>query len=889
MGSPKKIWLYALAALIVLALPQFARMYTDYLWFEAQGFSSVFFTTLAYQAVFFVAPAISIFIALFLTVVWTERRLKKHKYKRSPYILPAISFAAIFFGAGFTTQWDVALRYLNQYAFSVQDPVFGQDIGFFVYTLPFFELLVTFAILLVALSALCALIVYALTFRKKVVIQEQDTIIHETTAFDFGHYLEQVKKYGYTQLLVLGAAFLVLTGIRYYLSRFDLLFSMRGAVYGVGFTEQFVRLPTLWVLSILCMLGAIALLVNIRLKKDVVVTGVVIALLGVSALGAGAAFGVQALIVEPDEINKEREFIVNEIAFTRQAYGLDRVVRQELDVGETLTEEMLDRHRPTLDNARLWDDRPLLQTLNEIQIFRTYYIFPGIDVGRYMINGERRLMMLAAREVDISRLEPQIQTWVNRHLVYTHGFGAVMAPASDITSANLPRLVIQDIPPRSSVDIEITQPRIYYGENTRNYVIVNTLTAELDFPQGDENVRIHYPGDGGVLLDSAFTQAMYALHFRAPQIFFSNSITPESRIQYHRHIRERVEKLAPFLITDNDPYLVIRENGELYWIVDGYTTTSRFPYSRPVRFHGHTTNYVRNSVKATINAFDGTVTMYIAEPQDPLIRTYQQAFPDLFRPLSEMPDDLYAHIRYPQDLFSVQADRYRDYHMQDPETFYNREDAWRIPNEIVRGVEQSLRPYYQIMQLPGFEEAEFIQVQPFIPRGRENLIGWMAARSDGENYGELRAYHFSRQELTFGPMQIESRIDQDTEISQQITLWSRAGSGVVRGNLLVIPIENTILYVEPLFLEAREQGSLPQLMRVIAVHQDRIAMAPTLDQALAAIIDPTVVTPIVDDVITDIDRIVQIREAYYAAMDALTQGDFVLYAERIVALEELLE
>ena len=904
MASKKKPLLYALLILLALAIPTLARLYTDFLWFDAQTLTSVFWTTISYQAGTFIAASILIYAALYATLTWTEKNIKKtkKKYERPTLTQPILLAVTLFSASGYATQWEVILRYANSFSFATTDPIFNNNIAFYVYTLPFYELLISLALTIATLALATALTLYALTYKKKTIPDIDEDIIHAQAQpreepqlrFELTHYIEQLKKNAYAQLLILTSFILLATAASYYLARYELLFSSAGTVYGIGFTEHLIRLPALWILTAISALAAIVLLANTKKPNDNIIVYTILAILAVSLLATGAAAITQSFVVEPDEINKEHDYIAHEIQHTREAFALDRVAREELDTNRELTREQLDKHQPTIDNARLWDDRPLLRTLNELQIFRTYYRFPNVDVDRYEINGERQLMMLAPREIDISGLETRSQTWVNRHMVYTHGFGITMNPASKVTSGNLPELVIQDIPPQSTVPINITQPRIYYGQTTTDYAIVNTQTAELDYPAGEQNIRIHYPGDGGVQLDNTFKQLAYATLLRAPQIFFSDSITPESRIQYHRQITERAKKLAPFLKYDNDPYIVAAANGELYWIQDAYTTTNKYPYSNPVNFHGQPTNYIRNSAKAVINAYDGEVTFYISEPEDPLINTYKQAYPELFKELEDMPADLQAHIRYPQDLFSAQAHRYQDYHMQDPSVFYNREDSWRIPNEVVRGFEQTLQPYYQIMQLPGYEEAEFIQVQPFIPRGRENLIGWLAARSDQPNYGELKAYHFSKQELTYGPMQIESRIDQDADISQQITLWSSAGSGVVRGNLLVIPIEDTILYVEPLFLEAREQGALPQLMRVIVVHEDRIAMAPTLQAALNAITDPAAPsTPIVDDpetpVITDPDRIQEIREAYQRAQQALNRGDLRTYADRLEELEELLE
>ena len=897
--KPQKstIVLTILAALILLT-PRIAQLYGDYLWFDTQALASVYFTTLTYQITIFAAVAITTYLALHLTIKTTEKNIRKHtkEYTRSPLLIPIAALTSLFTASTYATQWDAVLRYVNSFSFQTTDPIFNKNIAFYIYELPFYELLTSYVTLLTTLALTTALVLYALYYKQKEIPDVDEDIVQsppQQPGFSLEYYSRKIKEHAYTQLLILGALVLATSATSYYLARYDLLYSTAGTVYGIGFTEATIRIPALWILTIASAAGAAALLINTKKQNDKVVLAVIITIITLSLLTTAAAAITQNFIVEPDELNKEQEYIAHEIQHTREAFALDRVTREDRNVQRELTREQLQQNQPTIDNARLWDDRPLQQTLNEIQIFRSYYRFPNIDVDRYTLEGERRLMMLSPREIDIRALEQRSRTWVNRHLVYTHGFGAVMAPASEVASGNLPQLLIQDIPPQSSTDINITQPRIYYGELTTDYAIVNTNTLEHDYPDGDENRRIHYPGEGGVQLDNTLKQLTYAIQFRAPQILFSDSIHQESRIQYNRQISQRAQKLAPFLQLDNDPYLVIADNGELYWIQDAYTTSNKYPYSNPVQFHGQQKNYIRNSAKAIINAYTGETHFYIAEPNDPLINSYQQAYPELFRNLDELPHNLQEHIRYPQDLFSAQAHRYQDYHMQEPNTFYNREDSWRIPNEVVRGIEQPLRPYYQVMQLPGYQEAEYIQVQPFIPRGRENLIGWLAARSDQPNYGDLRAYHFSRQELTYGPMQIESRIDQDTDISQQITLWSSAGTSVVRGNLLVIPIQDTILYIEPLFLEAREQGALPQLMRVIAVHEDRIAMAPTLEAALQAITDPTITTPIVDDpqtpIVTDPGQIQEIRDAYRRAQEALDRGDLRAYADRLEELEELLE
>ena len=829
--------LTGLLILLVLALPQLTRLYTDYLWFDAQALTSVFYTTISYQIGTFLVAALLAIAVLYATLRWTEKRIRAYNedYERSPITIGVLGAVAVLTTAAYTTRWDAVLRYANSFGFGSTDPILGKEVAFYVYQLPFYELLVGYAGLLATLAFITAVTLHVLNYRVEEPDIDEDIVTATSGTNQLHEYIKGLKKHAYSQLLILGALYLIAQAGSYWLARYQLLFDSTGAVYGVGYTQALITLPAMSILAALAALAAAALIYNTKKHSDKLVTYAVLGLVGASLLAAGAGAAVQGLVVSPDELNKEAEYLANEISATRTGFALDRITREDLNVSETLTQQQLDSHRPTIDNARLWDDRPLLTTLNELQIFRSYYTFKNVDVDRYETSDGKQLMMLAAREIDTDALPPESQTWVNDHLVYTHGFGAVMSPASRVTQGNLPELTIKDIPPRSSNDITIEQPRIYYGESTDDYAIVNTQTRELDYPSGEQNTYTNYAGTGGVQLSSGLRQLAYAAQMRAPQILFSGSINEDSRIQYARHVTQRAQKLAPFLQYDRDPYLVISD-GQLYWIQDAYTTTDKYPYSRPISFNGQRANYVRNSAKAVINAYSGETTFYVSDENDPLINTYKSAYPQLFEPLEDMPADLRAHIRYPQDLFEAQTQRYRDYHMQDPSVFYNKEDSWRIPNEVVRGREQTLMPYYQVMQLPGEADAEYVQVQPFIPRGRENLIGWLAARSDAQNYGDVRAYHFSKQELTFGPMQVESRIDQDTEISQRITLWSRSGSGVVRGNLLVIPIEDTILYIEPLFLESTDQGSLPQLMRVIAVHADRLAMAPTLDEALQAVI-----------------------------------------------------
>jgi uncharacterized membrane protein (UPF0182 family) len=487
-----------------------------------------------------------------------------------------------------------------------------------------------------------------------------------------------------------------------------------------------------------------------------------------------------------------------------------------------------------MENIRLWDNRPLKDTYHQKQALRPYYDFFDIDIDRYTLEGEYRSVMLGARELFQENLDPKAQTWVNQRLVFTHGYGVALSPVTQVTEEGAPVLLIKDIPPTSDYERlqkAVERPGIYYGEKTEDYVLVHTNTEEFDFPMGDQNIYTRYEGEGGVSLNSIFRRAAYAWQLGDLNILISGEITSDSRILYHRNIQDRVSRVAPFLKLDDDPYLVITEDGGTVWIQDAYTWSDRFPYSEPL---ADGTNYIRNSVKAVIDAYDGSVTLYVVEPDDPLVQTYRGIFPTLFTPGDEMPQDLREHLRYPEDMFVMQAFTYRRYHMKDVKVFYGKEDLWTFPQEIYRGTAQLMEPYYVIMRLPEEGTEEFMLMLPFTPEDRDNTIAWLAGRSDGENYGKMLAFNLPKDKLIFGPMQIENRISQDTAVAERLALWSRGGSAVIRGNLLMIPIEDSFLYVEPVFLQG-SSGGLPELKAVIVATTDRLAMEQTLDEALDAV------------------------------------------------------
>ncbi|QIO24793.1 UPF0182 family protein [Haloarcula sp. JP-L23] len=879
-------WLVAVLALYgSVALPS---LYGDFLWFAALDYESVFLTILAYWLGLFVLTAGISALVLYGSYRIATQNLQRSGARPPPWrYRAAIIVLAVLIGLVYASAWDTVLRFIHATSFDIADPISGLDVAFYVYTLPFLNLIVGYLVVVTAAGLGLSMALYGREF-VATTGQGDEESAGGTVTYDPWAYVSYLRAYAYTHIVSYIGVLLVLLGVLFFLDRYELLFSPRGVVFGMGATDRAVFLPLLGLLTVTSLLGGLVVLAS-RWMPDARAVYVPIALLiGFLLLGHTAGAVYQEFVVEPDELNKEEQYLEHEIKFTNRAYALDRIEERQFPVSDTLTRGHIDDNPGTIDNVRLWDPRPLLTTYNELQIFRTYYQFTDVDIDRYEVDGQKTQVMVSARELEFQALPPESQTWVNRHLVYTHGFGVAMSPVSSVTADGLPTFYIKDIPPQSSAGINVTQPRIYYGETTTDYAIVNTNTRELDYPSGGQNVYTSYKGDGGILLDSALRELVYSIKFLDPRIVLSDSVTSESRLQFHRDIQTRAPTIAPFLEYDRDPY-VVASNGKLYWIYDAYTTTDTYPYSDRVRFKGDRVNYVRNSVKVVVDAHTGETTYYVAEPDDPLIRTYRKAFPGLFKDFEEMPAGLRQHVRYPEDAFRVQAQQYLTYHMKDPRVFYNKEDAWRIPNEVARGAELPMDPYYIIMTFPGADDPEFVMIQPYIPEGRQNMIGWLAARSDPPNYGTLKAFRFSKQRLIFGPMQIESRIDQDADISQQITLWSQAGSSVIRGNLLAIPIGDTIIYVEPLFLESREQGALPELKRVILVHGDRVTMQPSLERAIAVqagVASPAAPSPGAGLSPAELDRA---RTLYDEAQAALQRGDFETYAQKISALGELLE
>jgi uncharacterized membrane protein (UPF0182 family) len=701
---------------------------------------------------------------------------------------------------------------------------------------------------------------------------------------------------------------------------FNLLYSPRGVVIGANYTDMNASRWALWAQMIMMTLAALAMAYNIlRLDlRPLLITGGL--WLAAAVLMGGVYPGIlQRFTVEPNEIELERPYIEYNIDATRLAFNLNNIETRTFEIGDPITQDEIFNNEGILNNVRLWDYRPLQDSYDQLQTLRTYYQFTEIDIDRYEINGQTRQVMLAGRELNKNDLPSR--SWVNEHLEFTHGYGVVMNPVDQVTSNGRPAFFIQDLPPKSNIDLTVTRPEIYYGELSNDVVFVGSGYEEFSYPSGSENVYSSYEGSGGVSLDTALKRIAFAIREGDANILLSDEITPDTRIQYNRQVSQRVKIIAPFLQLDSDPYLVVTDNGRLVWMIDAYTSSNRFPFAtgiNPATLNILDTrlpiNYIRNAVKVTIDAYDGNVTYYIADPNDPIIRSYARAFPSLFQPLAEMPTDLQSHIRYPEDLFIIQRQQYLKYHMLDVRVFYNQEDLWEVATEVfattsTTGItddnkEQIMEPYYVLLPLPGETESEYLLIQPYTPSGKDNMVAWLAARSDPPNYGQLVVYELPKQELVLGPIQIESLIDQDTEISQQLTLWDQRGSSVIRGNLIVMPIHDNFLYVEPIYLRS-ESSALPELKRVIVSSNEHIVMRETLGEALTALFEAdggTVVSTIIEDIVVDeptesptdttssnedlsFDELVQSANAHFeAAQTAQRSGDWAAYGTELEAL-----
>ncbi len=897
--------LIALAAVILLAfivLNFCDTLLVDLLWFDSLGFHQVFTTTVVAElAIFgmvwlaaFIAFLVNGLIALGLSRDRERLRVVRRSDQMVEVNLPELirsfgdripwklltagiaALLALFVAQGEASSWDVYLKALYGVPFGLREPAFGRDVGFYVFTLPVMgEIRDLFLTVLMLSAAVTGAVYWA------------------RGALDFRESPPRIAPASAAHLSALLGIFFLQRGFAYWVSRFELTLHGNGVVFGLRYVDHALWQPGLWLLVALSVVAAAICFANLAEGGLRLPVAAAVVVFGPALILNLAQPAIERLMVKPDELRVETPYLKRNIEMTRRAFQLDGVdVKPFAGLGK-LTPASLTQDATTISNIRLWDPRPLIATYRQLQEIRLYYDFRNVDIDRYHIGGNYTQVMLSAREMNVDLLPENAQTWINRHLKFTHGYGLVMSPVNTKDQEGLPVLYVKNIPPQSDVGLKVDQPGIYYGEEPDVYAIVNANTPEFDYPRGNDNVFDYYKGDGGVPVGGLWRRVLFSFFYRDINLLVTGTIGPTSRIMLRRNINQRVSYIAPFLSQDGDPYMVAH-NGRLYWIIDCYTVSDHYPYSQ---INSYGINYIRNSVKAVIDAYTGAVTFYVADAEDPVIRTWERIYPGMFRPLETMDPDLRAHIRYPEQFFLIQAETYATYHMTDPAVFYNREDLWSFPRENYSDETTAMQPYYVIMRLPGESRAEYILMLPMVPQGRDNMIAWLAARCDGADYGHLFEFEFSKDRLFYGPYQIQARINQNPEISQQYSLWNQMGSKVILGNLLVIPVEDSLLYVEPLYIRA-QNGQLPELQRVLASYSDRTVMGDNLPATLAALLSggPAAAQPAVASAAalpappapTIAPTLSGAADHYQRAIDALRQGDWTRFGAEMQRLGETL-
>ena len=888
------------AVLLIVVLVAIAGDIEKWLWMGQLGYVGIFWTLLTVQWAMFCSAFVFAFLYLWVNLGLAVRNsadfgghgsagrpafftgtdaVGQIGIGVSPRLLKLAvatvsAVVALFFAIGFHTQWDTYLRFRYGGSFGVSDPLFGVDVGFYLFHLPFYELLQSTLMLLTVLALAGAVMAYMFFGLLRV---------------SGGGKIEAGRN-ATSHLSVLLFILVANWGWGLYLDHYNLVYSNLGVVYGAGYTADHVTRIALWIMVGVSAAGCALLAFNFfrpRFKALLVGSGVYVALYVIGILLLPVVF--QKFFVQPSELALEAPYLKNYIEFTRKAYQLDAIQETAYPALSDLTPETIARNQDTIQNIRLWDARPLLQTYQQTQAIRLYYQFYNVNTDRYHLADGYHQVMLSTREL-APELPAKAQTWVNQYLQFTHSYGMVMNFVSKTVGGGSPRYLLENVPAELAYGLTINQPSIYYGESMPGYRIVATGIKEFDYPKGNDNVYTSYHGKGDIPLDGFWKRLLFAWTQADVNILLTSYIEPESRIQIWRTVHERVAQIAPFLRLDGDPYPVLSD-GKLYWIQDAYTDSNQFPYADPHRAgFGESLNYIRNSVKAVIDMYDGTVRFYVMDPKDPVLAVYRKAFPGVFNDLDQLSADLHKHLRYPEDLFAIQADQYKTFHMTDPQVFYNREDLWVAPKEEYAGKVQPMEPYYILMKLPGSGELQYLLMTPFTPQNRDNMISWVAAKSDFPDYGKMLFYQLPKEKLVYGPNQIEAMIDQNTTISQQLTLWDQRGSRVIRGTLIVTPIENAFLYVVPVYLTA-EGTNFPQLKRVIAVAGDKVVMEPTLDDALNGLFgtqQPLVGSSQPQPSTTRQPALEQARTQLEEARKAMQQGDWAKFGTAMEGLEHQL-
>lgn len=888
------------AVLVIVFFRTIIHFLTEVLWYKEVGYLDTYFKILFSK----VTLAVPLFFLIFLFLAIYLRFIKRKyliasgaksdasKNKKAPQIF-FLGVAIVSGGLSYAISnayWMEILRFWNKTSFGIEDPLFGKDLSFYIFTFPLIDSIFSLAINILVILVILTILYFTILSASNPPQSGESFSGFSGNFTDlkgqiFSSKIFQIMS---TILMVVGALFFVVLGIKYYLDSFRLLYSDRGAVFGAGYTDVNVTIWANRIKSAMAGIIAIMLLIGLRGKgrKRIFAVGILMLLITTMVSG-GIEVGVQNLTVSPNELKMEKPYIEHSIKYTNLAYGLDKIEIRDFKVDQNLSVEDIAANGETLSNVSINDERPALEAFNQLQGFRGYYQFHDVDIDRYLIDGAIQQMFLSVRELNKEKLDENAQSWVNTKLKYTHGYGVAAAPASKINRAGQPEMVVKDMPISSSLSpLRVDRPQIYFGELTNDYVIVNTAESEFDYPKGDTNEVNEYEGEAGIRL-GLFNRIMYAIKYHDLKLLISRSVHSNSKILTNRNVVARIKKIAPFLIFEEDAYAVIID-GKVYFVLDGYTTSKYYPYSQPYDNYGN--NYIRNSVKAVVDAYDGTVTYYISDPSDPVIQTYDKIFDKMFVPMEQMDPQLKAHMRVPKNIFEVMSKMYLTFHATDPNVFYNREDKWAIPTETYQNQETEMKPLYFTFKLPEEQEAEFLLSVPFTPLGKQTLTAFLVARNDGEHYGDLVLYRFPKDRTIIGPEQIEAQISNNDIISRDLSLWNSQGSEVIRGHVLTIPMESSIIYIEPLYIRASSTTAIPEVKRIIVAYNSNIVMAESLDLALEKIFGKqegkddkggSTEGSVSSEIMDTQDAINKANELYDKAQEALRQGSLAEY-ERLI-------
>lgn len=847
MSKLKAKWLVPLAVTVLVVLifaGEIVDFITEIQWFSHLGYLTTYLTAIKNQSLIFI-PLFLVFtvvMKIYLDVIFDkyiklghigmDAKTVKTNKRRHLWVSLGVG---IFLGLTFSSSlWFLLLQLFNGSAFNVADPIFKMDVSYYFFVVPFLQAVLRLGIMTIIIWVAITIGFYAVVLQ--LYPPTEGTVFYINPANGPLAVMSLIKRDIFAnavkRLAVLGAAFYILLGLSFLMMAYDLLYSKQGIAFGAGYTDVNVTLRGFQVLAGISFISAPIFFIGIiKSKKKWLASGPIL-LLAVSIVMGGVGFIVQRWIVEPDELTKESTYLKYSIEYTQRAFGMDQVEVNTFPVEQKLTADSIAKNQGTIKNIKINDERPLLQIYNQIQAIRLYYEFDHVTLDRYTIDGQYREMFMSPRELNLDKLDEKAQTWINKHLKYTHGYGYVAAPVNEVEADGLPKLFVKNIPPTTDTSLKLTRPEIYFGEKTNHYIITGAKESEFDYPAGSENKETRYSGKDGVSL-KGINRLLYAIKTGDLRLFLSGNITNDSKILVHRNIYDRVNRIAPFFIYDQTPQFVVNQkDGKQYWIIDAYTVSANYPYAQRYNFKGYGVNYVRNSVKVIIDAYDGTVDFYQVDAADPVANTYGRIYKGLLKPVAECDPALFEHFKYPKDLFKIQSEMYQTYHVANPTVFYNGEDVWSLAKEKYLSETQVYDPSHVMFTLPGEKEAEFALIQPFTPKEKANMSALLVARNDGKEYGKLYVFQLPKDKTVDGPMMIESKIDQDSVISPQFTLWSQEGSNVLRGNVMIIPIENSIIYVEPIYLKAENENSMPEVKRVVMVYKDQIVMEKDIKTCL---------------------------------------------------------